>query len=84
MLEFSTDLAEPMLVACLRSKWTGKDEPALLLFAAITDDPPAEVLAAGHGRCIVPIKREHIDAWLNPNPKNLPAVYARLPSRAPH
>ena len=73
-----------MLVASLWSKRTGKDEPVLLLFVAITDDPPAEVLAAGHERCIVPIKHEHIDAWLNPDPKNLPAMYARLPSLALH
>ena len=40
-------------------------------FAAITDEPPAEVAAAGHDRCIIPIKEENIDAWLNPDPKNL-------------
>ena len=40
-------------------------------FAAITDEPPAEVDAAGHDRCIVPIRPGHIDAWLNPDPANL-------------
>ena len=49
--------------------------------AAITDDPPAEVAAAGHDRCIIPIKPENIDAWLNPDPKNLAALYAILDDR---
>ncbi|WP_187610445.1 hypothetical protein [Paraburkholderia sp. 31.1] len=41
----------------------------LLAFAAITDAPPREVAAAGHERCIIPIKPEHIDARLNPDPR---------------
>jgi putative SOS response-associated peptidase YedK len=35
-------------------------------FAIITDDPPQEVLAAGHDRCPIFLKEENIDAWLNP------------------
>jgi hypothetical protein len=31
-------------------------------FAAITDEPPQEVAAAGHDRCIIPIKEEHLNA----------------------
>ena len=33
-------------------------------------------------RCIIPIKPEHIDAWLNPDPANLAAQYAILDDRA--
>lgn len=66
-----------MLVACLWSHWTApsgasgkagardadeKDPPS---FAAITNEPQAEVAASGHARCIVPIKPENFDAWLN-------------------
>ncbi|SDR14188.1 hypothetical protein SAMN05445850_2969 [Paraburkholderia tuberum] len=58
-----------MLVACLWSRWSGKGEPDLLAFAAITDEPPRGVAAAGHDRCIIPIKPEHIDARLNPDPR---------------
>ncbi|CAB3794636.1 hypothetical protein LMG27177_03692 [Paraburkholderia fynbosensis] len=47
-------------------------------FAAITDEPAAEVAAAGHDRCIVPIKPENMDAWLNPDPSDLAASYAIL------
>ncbi|MFL9860072.1 hypothetical protein PQR72_30795 [Paraburkholderia madseniana] len=32
-------------------------------------------------RCIIPIKPEHIDAWLNPDPHNLAAQYAILDDR---
>ena len=56
-----------MLIACLWSHWQGKGEPDLLSFAAVTDDPPEEISLAGHDRCIIPIKHEHIDEWLNPD-----------------
>jgi len=85
VLEFRPRPPQDMLVACLWSRWTAPGEPELLSFAAITDDPPAEVAAAGHDRCIVPIRPEHIDAWLNPDPANLAAQYAILDDRArPH
>jgi len=51
------------------------------LSAAITDDPPAEVAAAGHDRCIIPIKPENLDAWLSPSSK-LAESYAILDDRA--
>ncbi len=66
VLEFKPRPTQDMLVACLWSKWTGAGEPDLLSFAAITDEPPAEVAAAGHDRCIVPIKPTLIDEWLTP------------------
>ena len=81
VLEFRPRPAHDMLVACLWSKWTGPGEPDLLSFAAITDDPPSEVAAAGHDRCIVSIKPENIDAWLNPNPKDMGALHAILDDR---
>jgi len=34
----------------------GNPDESLLSFAAITDEPPAEVASAGHDRCIVPVK----------------------------
>ena len=77
VLEFTPRDEEPMLIACLWSNWTdpkGK-EPDLLSFAAITDEPEPEVAAAGHDRTIINIKPEHIDAWLNPDPGDLAAIY---------
>ena len=78
VLAFTPRTGEPMLIACLWSHWVdpkGK-EPDLLSFAAITDEPEPEVAAAGHDRTIINIKPEHVDAWLNPEPGNLVALYA--------
>jgi putative SOS response-associated peptidase YedK len=80
VLEFRPDDGEQMLIACLWSTWSDGQEE-LVSFAAITDDPPPEVAAAGHDRCIIPIKPEHIDAWLNPDPKDLAALYTILDDR---
>ncbi|OUM00047.1 SOS response-associated peptidase family protein [Variovorax sp. JS1663] len=85
VLEFRPQPQQDMLVACLWSHWTppaGSDEPDLLSFAAITDEPPPEVAAAGHDRCIVPIKPENVDAWLRPDRKDLATQYAILEDRA--
>jgi putative SOS response-associated peptidase YedK len=81
ILEFRPNTAQDMLVACLWSHWRGSGEPDLLSFAAITDAPPPEVAAAGHDRCIIPIKPANIDAWLNPDAKDLAAQYAILADR---
>lgn len=81
VLEFKPKPTQDMLVACLWSRWTSEGQPDLLSFAAITDEPPAEVAAAGHDRCIIPIRPENVDAWLNPDPKNLKAQYAIFDDR---
>lgn len=81
ILEFRPEPAQDMLVACLWSPWSEPGQPPLLSFAAITDDPPAEIAAAGHDRCIIPIKHENIDAWLKPDPANLAAQFAILDDR---
>ncbi|SAK84454.1 hypothetical protein AWB77_04403 [Caballeronia fortuita] len=81
VLEFRPNNGQLLMVACLWSKWTAPGQPDLLSFAAITDEPPAEVEAAGHDRCIVPIKRENVDAWLNPQASDLAALDAILEDR---
>ncbi|MFM0660128.1 SOS response-associated peptidase family protein [Paraburkholderia sediminicola] len=81
VLQFDPTPPQQMLVACLWSRTPVPDEPDLWSFAAITDEPPPEVAAAGHDRCIVPIKPENVDAWLNPEPSNLAALYAILDDR---
>jgi putative SOS response-associated peptidase YedK len=53
----------------------------LLSFAAITDEPPPEVAAAGHDRCIIPIKFENVMDWLTPDKSSLAAMYAILDDR---
>lgn len=81
VLRFDPAGAVPMLVACLWSRWVGADDAELLSFAAITDEPPPEVSAAGHDRCIVPIKSKHIGAWLRPEMSDLGKQYAILDDR---
>jgi putative SOS response-associated peptidase YedK len=82
VLEFRPRPTQDMLVACLWSKWTRPGEPDLLSFAAITDEPPPEIAAAGHDRCIIPIQAAHIDAWLNPSGASAQQIQAILDDRA--
>ena len=72
-----------MLVACLWSHHEGnaRDEGELYSFAAITDEPPVEIAAAGHDRCVIPLKPENLDAWLNPDPGELSALQSLLDDR---
>lgn len=81
VLEFRPRPTQDMLVACLWSKWTGPGEPDLLSFAAITDEPPPEVAAAGHDRCIVPIQPAHIDEWLDPRSTDAKRLFEILDDR---
>jgi putative SOS response-associated peptidase YedK len=77
VLHFNPRSPEPMLVACLWSHWTHPAEPDLYSFAAITDDPPPEVAATGHNRCIIALRPESLDAWLAPqalSPAQLEAI----------
>jgi putative SOS response-associated peptidase YedK len=82
VLRFDPSPAQDMLVACLWSRTPIPGAADLWSFAAITDEPPPEVAAAGHDRCIVPIKPENVEAWLNPDPKNFAALYAILDDRS--
>ena len=82
ILEFKPDSGEEMLVACLWSRWRAPGEPDLLSFAAITDDPPPEIAQAGHDRCVIPIRPEHVDAWLQPDPADLATQRRILADRA--
>ncbi|HST44125.1 MAG TPA: SOS response-associated peptidase family protein [Luteimonas sp.] len=83
VLEFAPRTGEPMLVACLWSRWTDPSgqEPDLLSFAAITDEPEPEVAAAGHDRTIINIRPESIDAWLDPVAGDRAALHAIFDDR---
>ena len=83
VLEFNPNPPHDMLVACLFSHWTKPGEPDLWSFAAVTDEPPPEVAAAGHDRCIIPIQEHYVDAWLNPNPKDYELLNRILDDRDP-
>jgi putative SOS response-associated peptidase YedK len=66
VLHFNPQPPQEMLVACLWSHWTHPTDPDLYSFAAVTDDPPPEVAATGHNRCIIAIKPENVAEWLAP------------------
>ena len=71
-----------MLVACLFSQWTAPAGGApLLSFAAITDDPPPEVAAAGDDRMIVSLRPQHLAAWLTPAGRPLQELQGILSDR---
>jgi putative SOS response-associated peptidase YedK len=82
VLHFVPRPADTMLVACLCATWQDpKGGRPLLSFAAITDDPPAEVAAAGHDRMIINLKPEHLDSWLSPTGRSLDELQAILGDR---
>jgi len=81
ILEFKPASGQEMLVACLWSRWSAPGQPDLLSFAAITDEPPPEVAEAGHDRCVIPIRPEFTDAWLQPDRADLAAQQRILEDR---
>jgi putative SOS response-associated peptidase YedK len=82
VLQFTPEPPQPMLIACLYSHWTDPNEPDLSGFAAITDDPPVDIAAAGHDRCIINLRPDHVDAWLAPQGHSVLELQAILSDRA--
>ncbi len=66
VLHFNPDTGTPMIIACLWSHWEQAGEASLDSFAAITDEPPQEILITGHTRCIISIKEANVRDWLSP------------------
>jgi putative SOS response-associated peptidase YedK len=82
VLQFTPSPPQTMLIACLWSYWTDPKEPQVSGFAAITDEPPADVAAAGHDRCIINLRPEHIEAWLTPQGRRMDELHRILSDRA--
>jgi putative SOS response-associated peptidase YedK len=82
VLQFKPEPAQTMYVACLWSRWTDPKEPDLRGFTAITDEPPADVAAAGHDRCIINLKPEYVEAWLTPQNHSTAELQSMLSDRA--
>jgi putative SOS response-associated peptidase YedK len=78
VLEFQPNPPKEMIVACLYARWTGADQPDLLSFAAITDEPPEEIRMAGHDRCVINLQPKHVETWLAPQGKEPAALQAIL------
>ena len=66
VLHFNPQPAQDLLIACLWSKWSEPGARDLHSFAAITDEPPPEIAAVGHDRCIIALQETHLEAWLTP------------------
>jgi putative SOS response-associated peptidase YedK len=81
ILNFRPRDSAPMLAAAICSEWQGPDGETLRSFALITDEPPPEVAAAGHDRCPIPLKPQHLQSWLQPGGKTARELYALLDER---
>jgi putative SOS response-associated peptidase YedK len=82
VLQFTPNPPQTMLIACLWSHWTHAREPDVRGFAAITDEPPADIAAAGHDRCIINLRPEHLDAWLTPEGRSTQELQGILSDHA--
>ncbi len=74
---------QAMTVACLWSHWKQPGLPSLDSFAAITDEPPPEVAATGHDRCVIVLSDAAASKWLEPEtmePEELDAILDDRPS----
>ena len=84
VLHFNPKPAGVMLIACLFAEWSDpKTGERLLSFAAVTDDPPAEVSAAGHDRMVIRLTPENVDRWLTPQGRSDEELQTILSERQP-
>jgi putative SOS response-associated peptidase YedK len=81
ILHFNPSPPIEMQVACLWDRATEKGRPDLYSFAAITDEPPPEVAATGHNRCIIPLKSSSLHDWLDPASRDKPSLFRLLDDR---
>jgi putative SOS response-associated peptidase YedK len=84
VLQFNPRPAGVMLIACLFAEWSDpKTGETLLSFAAVTDDPPQEVAAAGHDRMVIRLTPQNVDPWLTPQGRSDEDLQAILSDRQP-
>jgi putative SOS response-associated peptidase YedK len=81
VLHFTPRPAYQLLVACLYADWSDPKEGRLQSFAAITDEPPPEIKAAGHDRCIINLRPENVETWLAPEARSDQELQAILSDR---
>ena len=81
VIQFKPKGFDRMVIPCIWDRWSKKGQPDLFSFALITDEPPAEVLEAGHDRCLIFIKDSAIDRWLRPDTASEKEIDAILDDR---
>ena len=80
-MTFNPQTGHDMLQACLWDR-LAPGEPLLESFTAITDEPPAEIAAAGYDRCVIPLTEANLDAWLNPEGRTTSKLSRLLDDRS--
>ncbi len=84
VLQFNPRPAGVMLIACLFAEWSDPTSgEKLLSFAALTDDPPQEIAAAGHDRMVIRLTPQNVDRWLTPRGRSDEELQAILSDRQP-
>jgi len=84
VLHFNPREPGVMLIACLYAEWSDpKTGEKLLSFAAVTDEPPEEVAAAGHDRMVTRLSPKNVDRWLTPQGRSDDELQAILSDRQP-
>lgn len=84
VLHFNPREPGVMLIACLYAEWSDpKTAEKLLSFAAVTDEPPQEVRAAGHDRMVIRLTPQNVDRWLTPHGRSDAELQAILSERQP-
>jgi putative SOS response-associated peptidase YedK len=81
VLQFNPRPATEMLVACLWDHWSSPSAPELWSFAAVTDEPPPEIAATGHQRCIIALQEANVREWLSPQAVSKERLEAILSDR---
>jgi putative SOS response-associated peptidase YedK len=81
VLQFNPRPAIEMLVACLWDHWSGPGAQDLWSFAAVTDEPPPEIAATGHQRCIIALREGNVREWLSPQAVSRDRLEALLSDR---
>jgi putative SOS response-associated peptidase YedK len=84
ILHFQPREPDIMLIACLYAEWSDpKTGEKLTSFAAVTDEPPEEVAAAGHDRMVIRLTRENVERWLTPQGRSDDELQTLLSERQP-
>jgi putative SOS response-associated peptidase YedK len=84
VLHFNPREPDVMLIACLYGEWSDpKSGERLLSFAAVTDEPPEEVAAAGHDRMVIRLTPANVERWLTPQGRSDEELQEILSDRQP-
>ncbi|MBE1160900.1 SOS response-associated peptidase family protein [Dyella acidiphila] len=79
VIKFEPDPEQDLLLACLWNYTEASENAAgFYSFAIIKSEPPPEVSAAGSDQCVIAIKPENLEAWLNPHAHTLNDMIAIL------